>query len=84
METTKKLLKLTISRVDEPVFDGEVVGVSVPGVSGNMQILAHHTALISPLKSGIITIHKRTGEKESHHIKSGTLEISNNHATILI
>lgn len=82
--TKQKLLKLTISRVDGPIFDGEVVAVSVPGELGDMQILAHHTSLISPLKKGTVTIHKADGKEESHLIESGTLEISNNHATILI
>ncbi len=80
----QKLLKLTISRVDGPVFDGDVVSVSVPGVSGDMQILAQHEALISPLKKGTVTIVKADNKEESHLIDSGTLEISNNHATILI
>ena len=80
----QKLLKLTISRVDGPVFDGDVVAVSVPGIEGDMQILANHSALISPLTKGTITIHKADGKDESHLIDSGTLEISNNHATVLI
>ncbi len=80
----QKLLELTISRVDGSVFDGEVIGVSVPGVEGDMQILAHHSSLISPLRKGIVTISKADGTLEPHHINSGTLEISNNHATILI
>jgi F-type H+-transporting ATPase subunit epsilon len=79
-----QLLQLTISRVDQPVFDGEVIGVSVPGVQGDMQILANHEPLISPLKKGTLTVHKADGETESHEINVGTLEISNNHATVLI
>ena len=81
---SQNLLKLTISRVDAPVFDGEVVSVHVPGTAGEMEIMANHEPLISPLKAGVITIKKENGEKESHEIESGTLEISNNHATILI
>ena len=80
----QKLLKLTISRVDGPVFDGDVISVYVPGVAGDMQILAGHEALISPLKKGTVTILKADNREESHLIDSGTLEISNNHATILI
>lgn len=79
----QKLLRLTISRVDGPVFDGEVISVAVPGVDGDMEILADHTALISPLKSGQIVIRKTDG-METHDITSGTLEISHNQATILI
>ena len=80
----QKLLKLTISRVDGPVFDGEVLSVSVPGVAGDMQILARHEALISPLKKGQIKIEDSKGETETFALESGTLEMSDNHATILI
>lgn len=79
----QKLLKLTISKVDGPVFDDEVISVQVPGVSGEMEILADHTALISPLKAGTITV-KKADTKDQFEITTGTLEISNNHATILI
>ncbi len=80
----QKLLQLTVSKVDAPIFDGEVVSVHVPGVAGDMEILAQHEALISPLRAGVIKIKKVDGEVDSHLIESGTLEISNNHATILI
>jgi F-type H+-transporting ATPase subunit epsilon len=79
-----KLLKLTISRVDAPVFDGEVVSVTLPGISGEMTVLAEHTALISPLKKGIVTYRKVDGEVGLLEIESGTLEISQNHATVLV
>ena len=79
-----KLLNLTISRVDLPVFDGEVVSVTVPGTAGEMTLLANHAPIISPLKEGTILIKKESGEDESVSITSGTLELSDNHATILI
>lgn len=79
-----KLLQLTITRVDGPLFDGEVVSVTVPGVAGEMTILAHHSALISPLKKGSMTVRKTDSTQEIFEIESGTLEISNNHATVLV
>ncbi len=79
-----KLLKLTIARVDGPVFDGEVVSVAVPGMAGDMELLAHHEALISPLKAGSVRVKKTDGSTESFELTSGTLEVSHNHATILI
>ncbi len=82
--TDKQLLKLTISRVDGPVFDGEVISVQVPGIDGEMTILPNHTALISPLKTGTLTVTKADTTTEVFQIQIGTLEISNNHATILI
>ena len=81
---SQNLLKLTVSKVDAPVFDGEVISVHVPGVAGEMEILANHEPIISPLKEGVVKIKKDGGEVETHDIKSGTLEVSENHATILI
>ena len=80
----QRLLKVTLSRVDKALFEGEVVAVSVPGVGGHMQLLAHHQPLISPLKKGVVTLHKQNGETESFMIDAGTLEVSDNHATILV
>lgn len=79
----QKTLQLVISKVDGPVFTGDVISVSVPGVEGEMTILAHHTALISPLKKGIIKVVTQA-DTQIFEITSGTLEISDNVATILI
>jgi F-type H+-transporting ATPase subunit epsilon len=80
----EKLLKLTITRVDGPVFDGEVISVAVPGAAGDMELLAGHESLISPLKSGEVQVKKTDATTESFTLTAGTLEVSNNHATILI
>jgi len=79
-----KLLKLTISKVDAPVFDGDVVSVTVPGTEGEMTILADHEALISVLRAGTVTVRSESGEAETFAIDQGTIEISHNHATVLI
>jgi F-type H+-transporting ATPase subunit epsilon len=81
---SQKLLKLTIARVDGPVFDGEVISVAVPGAAGDMELLAGHEALISPLRSGELRVKKADGSIETFALDSGTLEVSHNHATILI
>ena len=72
-----------IAKVDGPLFDGEAMSVTVPGVEGEMTILPEHTALISPLRKGVITVHKDDGE-EFFEIQEGTLEVSGNRATILM
>jgi F-type H+-transporting ATPase subunit epsilon len=80
----QRLLKLIITRVDGPVFDGEVISVAVPGAAGDMELLAGHESIISPLKSGEVRVKKADGTTESFPLSAGTLELSNNHATILI
>lgn len=67
-----------------PVFDGPVASVTVPGLSGEMTLLAEHAAIISPLKPGTILVKRENGEEESIEVQGGTLEMSQNHATILI
>lgn len=81
---TQKLLKLTISRVDGPVFDGEVISATVPGVEGEMTLLADHAPLVSVLKTGNIMIKKSDGTVENFPVESGTLEVSHNTTTVLL
>lgn len=81
---SQKLLQLTISRVDGPVFEGQVVSVQVPGAAGEMTILANHEPLISPLRNGTITIMLENDSKQTFEVETGTMEISNNSATLLI
>ncbi len=80
----QRTLQLTISRVDGPVFDGEVLAVTLPGIAGEMTLLASHAPLISPLKKGTLTYTQIHGEKNSLEIEGGTLEVSLNRATVLI
>ncbi len=67
-----------------PVFDGPVASVTVPGLAGEMTLLADHAAIISPLKAGTIVVRREDGAEESISIETGTLELSHNQATILI
>jgi F-type H+-transporting ATPase subunit epsilon len=80
----KKLLQLTIARVDEPVFVGPVQQVTVPGTEGEMTILPQHTSLVSALRAGVITLVDEAGVAQSYEVTGGTLEIHNNQATILL
>ena len=81
---SQNLLNLTVTRVDGPVFDGPVVSVVLPGSAGQMELFAGHESLISPLKAGEIRIKHQGGAVQAIEIKYGTLEVSDNHATILI
>jgi F-type H+-transporting ATPase subunit epsilon len=81
---SQKLLNLTITRVDGPVFDGSVISVVVPSHAGQLELLANHEPLIAPLKAGILSLKHQDGGVETIELKMGTLEVSNNHATILM
>jgi F0F1-type ATP synthase epsilon subunit len=58
--------------------------VVVPSHAGQLELLANHESLIAPLKTGTIRIKHEDGSIQTIELRMGTLEMSNNHATILI
>ena len=80
----QKFLKLTIARVDGPVFDGEAVSVTLPGTEGEMTIMADHEAFVSALKAGTVTVRPASGNSQMFELQNGTVEVRDNHATVLI
>lgn len=78
-----KTMHITVSRVDRALFDGDALSVTVPGVEGEMTILPEHSALLSPLKAGTVTVRTTVGE-ESFSIERGVCEVGNNAVTVLL
>ena len=76
-------LRVTIASVGEQLFDGEALSVLVPGSEGELQVLANHEPFISTLKSGKIVV-KTTKDSQEFEVGGGVLEVSKNHATILV
>jgi len=81
---SNKTFHLTIARVDLPLFTGEVVSATVPGIAGEMTILPGHTALISPLGPGQVRFTTAAGDRQEYEVVSGTLEVSENSAIVLL
>jgi F-type H+-transporting ATPase subunit epsilon len=75
--------KLIISAIDAPLYNGDASSVNIPGEEGQMTVLAHHEALITRLKEGVITVHDTHGE-HTYPVTSGVVEISNNAVTVLL
>lgn len=80
----QKTFKLTIAKVSGPVFDDEVVSVTVPGSEGEMTLLATHAPIVSVLKSGSITARLSDGSQQEFTVETGTIEVSHNTVTILL
>ncbi len=80
----KKHIHVTISHVDGPVFDGQALFVVVPGVEGEMTILPEHTALISPLISGVIKVKTAEGAIEEFQCEQGTVEVHGSAVSVLL
>lgn len=78
-------MKLVIARVNENVFNGDAVSVTVPGAEGQMTVLGHHEPLITTLKQGTIIVRQLADvEPIQLPIEGGMLEVNSKGATILL
>lgn len=75
-------MQLTILTPDQPVFDGAVTAVTVPGTLGSFQILKDHAPIISTLEDGKVIV-QSSNEEKTFVIKGGVVEVSNNNIILL-
>ena len=55
-------MHLEVVSPESILFSSEVDSISVPGSSGEFQMLDNHAAIVSTLKEGIVKIHVHTQE----------------------
>ncbi|MFZ1289862.1 MAG: ATP synthase F1 subunit epsilon [Melioribacteraceae bacterium] len=78
-----KKLELEIITPSKIGYEGKVISITVPGSSGNFQILYNHAPIISSLEIGEIKIEESENTKLLFSTSGGTLELSNNKIIIL-
>jgi F-type H+-transporting ATPase subunit epsilon len=91
-------MELNVITPTNKIFDGEVVSVTLPGQNGIFQVLNNHSAIISSLKTGEITVElvekfEKSGSNNmikqidakhiSISINSGVVELINNKLIVL-
>ena len=75
-------MKLTIITPDQPVFEGDVSSVTVPGTAGAFEILENHAPIVSTLEKGKVIVRTERGE-EITDITGGVVEVIRNNVTVL-
>ena len=75
-------MNLDILTPDKKLFEGEAESVTVPGITGSMQILKNHAALISALNKGEVKVKTSAGE-QTFKIAGGVVEVLNNKVIVL-
>ena len=75
---------LTIASVGETKFDGDAHSAIFPGSAGEFTVLAHHEPLVSTLKQGSVRVRDAAGAQHAFDITTGVVEVSQNHAIVLI
>ena len=78
-------MKILIAKVDETLYDGEALSLTVPGAEGEMTVLSNHVPLITTLKQGTIRVRENKDSDPIYfHIENGILEINHNGATVIL
>jgi F-type H+-transporting ATPase subunit epsilon len=75
-------MTVNILTPDKQLYEGEATYVSLPGTDGSLGILSHHAPLVTTLRKGEITL-KTDDEEMTFEVNGGTVEVLNNHVTIL-
>ena len=77
-----KQFKLDVISLTHAAYSGNVTSVTVPGVDGELTILADHIPVITPLKAGEM-ITRRENETIFTAISSGFLIVDPGRVTVL-
>ena len=68
---------------DRIIFDGEIRSVVIPGIEGDMTVMAGHQPVMTMLYPGIIFAIDAEGKARRAFIQGGFAEITNTNITIL-
>jgi len=68
-------IQLDVVTPERRVLSETVNAVTVPGSNGEMQLLPGHAALISELKTGVLT-YNQDGTNFQLHVSGGFLEVN--------
>lgn len=74
---------LVIASVGDIKFDAAAESATLPGIDGELTVLAHHEPLVTILKKGTVNV-KASGEHKEFEIEGGVLECSDNRAVVLL
>ena len=79
----EKFLNLEIVSPEKKVFKGNVSAVTVPGESGEFQVLYNHAPIVSILEIGRVKVKKENNDEDIYAISGGVIEVNNNNVSVL-
>jgi len=79
----KKEINVEIITPSKSAYKGEVKSITLPGTSGNFQVLYNHAPLLSSLEIGRIKIEDASKSKLEFATSGGTVEVRNNKVLVL-
>jgi len=76
--------KLEILTPNGGIYDGEAVGVVLPGEEGEFGVLAGHASLTTLLEAGVVDIEKEDKTVESILINWGVVQVDEEKVIVLV
>ncbi|MBL7726225.1 MAG: ATP synthase F1 subunit epsilon [Dinghuibacter sp.] len=77
-------MTLEILTPEKKVYEGEVYGVQMPGLSGLFEVLDRHAPLVSALRAGKLKVLTSKTNAIYFDIKSGFAEVLHNKVSVLV
>ena len=76
------IMTVEILTPDVVLYEGDATYIGLPGSDGSLGILSNHAALVTTLTVGEVVV-KNDNDEQVFAVKGGTVEVLNNHVTIL-
>ena len=76
------MMTVEILTPDVILYEGDATYVGLPGSDGSLGILSNHAALVTTLTEGEVVV-KNDNDEQVFAVKGGTVEVLNDHVTIL-
>jgi len=76
--------KLEILTPDGVIYDGDAIGVVLPGEEGEFGVLAGHASLTTLLEAGVVDVEKEDKSIESIVINWGVAQVNEGKVVILV
>ncbi|MCR5588168.1 MAG: hypothetical protein K6F72_00985 [Bacteroidales bacterium] len=77
-------MKVTITKPDSTLFDGEAKLVQLSGTSGKFEILENHAPIISSLGKGVVRLVLADNSEQTFDIRGGVVKGQQNDLMILV
>jgi F-type H+-transporting ATPase subunit epsilon len=76
-------LKTSLLTPDGPVFEGEIISITIPGSKGDFQVLQNHAALMSTIDVGIAKVKTLDNKIQEYSLSGGFAEVKDNGVIVL-
>lgn len=76
-------MKIEIITPQETIYEGEGIGIQLPGTDGLFEILHNHAPMVYMLKKGKVRITDKEKKRCYIHINGGVVDVKENVVKVL-